>query len=502
MHSPDWLEPLMPHAARLLDVDFPALLRSDPARIKRDTVQGGPITACFARQRIDGAAWEALYRVAELRGLRGALDDLFQGKSVNTSESRPALHAALRSELTGAAALARAEVRAAEPLISGLAERLRALGVTDVIHVGIGGSDLGPRLLDQAFAGLGGAFRLHFLSSPDGHAVDALTGKLDPAHTAVVLVSKSFSTEETRLNGRVLLDWLRAPERVFAVSANVPAAVAFGIPAEQVMPMWDWVGGRYSLWSAVGFSVRAAYGERAFDELRSGAAEMDRHVQEVPFERNLPVRHALVAIWNRNALGYASQAILPYDMRLALLPAYLQQLVMESLGKSVHADGSARVAASTVPVIWGGPGTDCQHSYFQAVHQATDTLPTEFIGVVRADHAHADLHRSLWCNLLAQSESLALGSNSANLHRHYPGSRPNSVLLLDALTPRSLGALLAMYEHSVYVQSVIWGINAFDQWGVELGKKTAASLGAAYDGSESAVDPISASLLELFRRSS
>ena len=500
MRSPDWIEPLLPHAARLIDQPLAALLEDDPARLQRDVLEVGPITACFRRQRIDAQAWQALYELAERCSMPQAIEAMFRGDAINASEQRPALHVALRSELEeGAAAAACAEVRAAEPRIRALAESLRSSGVTDVVHVGIGGSDLGPRLLAAALGTQQPAFRMHFMSSPDGHALQQLIARLQPERTAVVLVSKSFSTEETRLNGRLLLDWLQAPERVYAISANVPAAEQFGVPAAHVMPMWDWVGGRYSLWSAVGFSVRAAFGETAFAELLRGAAEMDRHFRLAPVHDNLPIRHALVAIWNRNAMGYASQAVLPYDLRLGLLPDYLQQLVMESLGKSALADGSGTAAFATVPVVWGGPGTDCQHSYFQALHQATETMPCEFIGVIRPDHPHAAMHLSLWSNLLAQGEALALGSASADLHRHYPGSRPSSVFMLDQLDAHALGALLAMYEHSVYAQSVVWGINAFDQWGVELGKKTAHRLAPALRGEQIAADPISADLVHRWR---
>jgi glucose-6-phosphate isomerase len=264
--------------------------------------------------------------------------------------------------------------------------------------------------------------------------------------------------------------------------------------------MWDWVGGRYSLWSAVGLPIALALGMDRFEQLLEGAADFDRHALEAPRpRRNLAAWHALVAVWNRNVLGATSHAVLPYDERLRLLPAYLQQLVMESLGKSVRLDGSP-VAIDTVPVWWGGTGTDVQHSFFQALHQGTNVFSADFIGVVRADHPHAGNHRALHANLLAQAEALANGQDSGDPHRAYPGGRPSTTILLDALTPKSLGALLALYEHSVYLQSVLWGINAFDQFGVELGKQVAGRLLPALEGQgDEAEDPVTRALIEQLR---
>lgn len=502
MLTQDWLNLLAADAARLIDLPLTDLIAGDPGRAERDTLRAGPLSLCLARQRLDAAAWDALYRLASQRDLAAQLRRQVDGERVNRSEDRPALHTALRSDAGRGetALLAREMARQTLADAGRMADSLLADGITDLINIGIGGSDLGPRLVYEA---LGGApkLRVHFLSSPDGHTVDALLRGLDPSRTAVLLVSKSFGTEETLLNGRVVLDWLAGRGRVVAATANVDKAVAFGVPREAILPLWDWVGGRYSLWSAVGFSLVASLGLPVFQRLLDGAAAMDRHVLEAPAPLNLPLRHALVAVWNRNALGYAAQAVLPYDQRLRLLPAYLQQLVMESLGKSVLGDGSAPVATSTVPVLWGGSGTDCQHSFFQALHQGTDTVPAEFVGVLRPDHAHTDMHRMLVANLLAQSEALANGVAGVDLHRRYPGSRPSSVLLLDALTPEALGALIALHEHSVYLQACIWGINAFDQWGVELGKVTARQLAPAVaDAAAPVTDPVTARLIAEFHR--
>ncbi|MBD8526800.1 glucose-6-phosphate isomerase [Pseudomarimonas arenosa] len=499
MHTQGWLQGLTEHASRLVDEPLRETIAREPDRVVRDTIAAGPLTLCLARQRLDAAAWDALYRLALRTESQAALRHMLDGAEVNRSEGRPALHTALRTDLGRGAAAVNGFRQAGEARreMARLAERLWAEGVTDLVNIGIGGSDFGPRLaIDALAAGQAAKLRIHFLSAPDGHTVEALCRQLDPNSTALLLVSKSFSTEETLLNGRVMVDWLSGRGPVLAATSKVDKAAEYGVQPDAILPMWDWVGGRYSLWSAVGFSIMAAYGVEVFQRLLQGAATLDRHALEVEPALNLPLRHALVQVWNRNALGYDSLAVLPYDQRLRLLPTYLQQLIMESLGKSVSADGSRLLDVSTAPVIWGGPGTDCQHSYFQALHQGTDTVPTEFIGVCQPAHGHRAMHQSLWANLLAQSEALANGVANDDKHRRYVGNRPSSVLMLDELSPEALGSLIAFYEHSVFLQSVLWGINAFDQWGVELGKVTAKRIAPAVaDPTVSADDPVTASLL-------
>jgi glucose-6-phosphate isomerase len=504
MRTTAWLDELAPEAARVLDRTVPEMVAAEPDRGTRMALRVGPLYANYARQRIDAPAWHALQRVAADAGLLSALRRLVDGEQVNFTEGRAALHTALRGDVGASAVVrdARAEVARAREQMERLAAALGNSEVTDIINVGIGGSDLGPRLAVDALRNAhSGRFRVHFLSNVDGHAAQALLRELDPSRCAALLVSKTFGTQETLLNGGIVRDWLGDPGRLYAVSANVERAGAFGVQADQVLPIWDWVGGRYSLWSAVGFSIRLALGAEGFDQFLGGAALMDRHAVEAPAERNLAVWQALAAVWNRNALGYDSYAILPYDDRLRLLPAYLQQLTMESLGKSVRSDGSP-IAAATVPVLWGGAGTDCQHSFFQALHQGSDTLPADLIGVLRPDHGHQKNHQALLANLFAQSQALANGAISDDPHRTYPGSRVHTLMLLDALTPQSLGALLALHEHSVYLQSVLWDINAFDQWGVELGKKIAGELLPAVEGDVGADvrDPLTATLLDELRR--
>ncbi|MGY1409732.1 glucose-6-phosphate isomerase [Luteimonas sp. A611] len=488
---------LRTHAERLSATAVSALVGNDAARAQSLSLRVGPLYANFARQRYDAPALDALFALAEHSDLAGAMRRLLDGDIVNVTEGRAALHTALRGD-TSDAPVARESAGFARDARTRMAAMIDALAtgeVTDIVSVGIGGSDLGPRLVADALALAGARFRVHFLSNVDGNAAQRTLAGLDPAKTAAILISKTFSTQETLLNGRIVRDWLGDDSRVYGVSANVERAAAFGIAPERILPMWDWVGGRYSLWSAVGFPIALAIGMDRFEELLAGAAAMDAHAASAAPRGNLAVWHALTALWNRNALGLATQAVLPYDERLKLLPNYLQQLVMESLGKSARLDG-APLQVDTVPVWWGGPGTDTQHSFFQALHQGTQVVPADFIGVVSSEDGHADNHRALLANLLAQTEALANGQASDDPHRAYAGNRPSTMILLDALTPHALGALVALYEHSVYLQSVAWGINAFDQFGVELGKQLASRLLPALEGKAQADDPVTRVLLD------
>jgi glucose-6-phosphate isomerase len=499
MHvDPAW-QALSEHAARLVEARIESLVAADPARSHEFALRVGPLYANFARQRFDRDALAVLLALAREAGAARALRAQADGEVVNISENRPALHTALRGDGgQGAAAVAaRAQARAAQERMYALVQGLRNSPVTDVVNVGIGGSDLGPRLAVEALQDFSdGRFRIHFLNNADAGATHRLMQRLDPATTAVVLVSKSFGTQETLLNAALLRPWLGDDSRLYAVSATVAAAAGLGIPPERILPMWDWVGGRYSLWSAVGFVVAMAIGEAHHAALLDGAAAMDAHVLAQPMECNLAAWHALSVVWNRNGLGLDSHAVLPYDDRLALLPSYLQQLVMESLGKSVRQDGTP-AAVATVPVLWGGPGTSSQHSFFQALHQGTDTVPSDFIGVARPAHPHAESQDALLSHLLAQGQALANGFSSPDSQKAYPGNRPSTSFLLDELTPSSLGHLVALYEHSVFMQGTIWGINPFDQWGVELGKRIAGDLQPAVSARDQAgvSDPVTLALL-------
>ena len=489
---------LQSHAARLRGVTLSSLVNGDSGRAGDFALRQGALYFNFARQSYDREAFAALLDLARSRDLSGAFRHLFDGEQVNVTEGRAALHTALRGNHSGAAIARQAYATACEvrARMGALVAGLEASGITDIVSVGIGGSDLGPRLVADALRAPSGArFRVHFLSNVDGAAAQRTLAPLDPVRTAAILISKTFGTQETLLNGGILRDWLGGSERLYAVSANPErAAAAFDIAAGRVLPMWDWVGGRYSLWSAVGLPIALAIGFERFEQLLAGASDFDAHVLNAPLQDNIAVRHALTAIWNRNALGHAAQGVMTYDQRLALLPAYLQQLVMESLGKSVKLDGSP-VEVDTVPVWWGGAGTDVQHSFFQALHQGTGIVPLDLVGTIRNDDPYAENHLALMSNLFAQAEALANGQTSDDPHRAYAGGRPSTLILLDALTPHSLGALIALYEHSVYAQSVLWGINAFDQFGVELGKQLANGLLPALRGEVEASDPVTRVLL-------
>lgn len=498
------IDALIPHAARVIDRPLRELVAAEAGRAEKMSIQAAGLHVSFARQRVDGEAFAALLAIAEELDLPGALDRLFTGERVNATEHRAALHTALRGDPAGStgSVAAHAQANACRQRMAALVERIRLGGVRDVVNIGIGGSDLGPRLVVDAL-GKGASPRVHFLANVDAHAAMRLLSRLDPASTVAVVVSKSFATQETLANARIVRDWMGegANDRLFAVSANTARAVEFGIDPERILPMWDWVGGRYSLWSAVGLSIALGLGSDEFDALLAGAAQMDVHVYGSGVSSNLAVWHALIAVWNRNALGLDTQAVIPYDERLRLLPSFLQQLVMESLGKSVTVSG-APVQLATGPVVWGGAGTDVQHSFFQSLHQGTDVVPVDFIGVVNPDHHLAENHRIVLANLLAQAESLANGEASEDPHRSYPGGRPSTMILLDRLDARSLGALLALYEHSVYLQAVLLDINAFDQWGVELGKRLAGGLlPYLVDGGCDVVDPVTAALLARVRDS-
>ena len=487
------------HAQRLAGTPLAGLIEADPARARDFALRVGPLYANFARQRYDRVALDALFELAMRADLPAAMQCQLEGEIVNPTEGRAALHSALRGDTARSAfaLAARAQAVSAQLRMRELVDALEASAVTDIVSIGIGGSDLGPRLVADALALPGARFRVHFISNVDGHAARRVLATLDPARTAAIVISKTFGTQETLLNGGIVREWLQDDARLFAVSTNAQRVADFGIPPERTLPMWDWVGGRYSLWSAVGFPIALAVGMDRFEQLLAGAADMDAHVAAAPLRGNIAAWHALTAVWNRNALHAATQAVLPYDDRLKLLPNYLQQLVMESLGKSVQVDGSA-VETETVPVWWGGAGTDTQHSFFQALHQGTQIVPADFIGVLQADHPHARNHAALLANLLAQTEALANGQASDDPHRRYAGNRPSTLLLLDALTPQSLGMLIALYEHSVYLQSVLWRINAFDQFGVELGKQVANRLLPALNGESEADDAVTRELLREF----
>jgi glucose-6-phosphate isomerase len=355
------------------------------------------------------------------------------------------------------------------------AEQVRAdEGITDIVHIGIGGSDLGPQMVVRALdAAVQPGCRLHFVSNIDGHELAAVLRTLQPRSTLFLVASKTFTTLETMTNARSARDWFTThggtdvARHFVALTTNVDAARAFGI--ERTFGFWDWVGGRYSMWSAIGLPIAIALGEQGFRALLAGAHAMDEHFRRSPLEHNLPVRLALLDVWYRDFHGFATRSIAPYHSGLQRLPAYLQQLEMESNGKRVDRSGR-EVAYGTSPVVWGEPGTNGQHAYFQMLHQGTDVVPVEFIVVREPSHALAGHHGQLLANALAQAQALLQGKADPGGHKHFPGNRPSTMLVLDRLDPHTLGALVALYEHRVFTCGALWGINSFDQWGVELGK--------------------------------
>ena len=482
---------LAQHRARLVS-HHTADFFDDPQRFERCSVSAAGLLLDYSRQPVDAEALAALNALADAAGLADAIAAMFRGEAINTTEGRAALHVALRqprgAQIGGAAI--EAEVLAERTRMLAFAESIRSGGRFDtVINIGIGGSDLGPAMAAQAlrhFRGgaSAGAHRLptvHFVANVDGCALSDLLETADPARTLFIVCSKTFTTQETLANARTARAWIAGrlseaavPAHFAAVSVNAAAMDAFGIHPDQRFRMWDWVGGRYSMWSSIGVSLAIAIGAANFEALLAGAHAMDRHFREAPFGENLPVRMALLGVWNIDLVGLPTLAVLPYDSRLARFPAFLQQLDMESNGKRVTRDGGA-VAHGTAPVVWGEPGNEAQHSFFQMLHQGKPRAAIDLLVGMQSSCGREDHQALAIANALAQAEAFLHGRRCEGVtpHQVHEGDRPVSLLLFDRLDPATLGALVALYEHKVYAQSVIWGINAFDQFGVELGKQVA-----------------------------
>jgi glucose-6-phosphate isomerase len=452
---PAWAK-LEAHAEGRRELALAQEFAADPERARRLCAEAPGLQLDFSRQRVSAQTLRLLAQLAAERGLADWRAALFAGAPLNVTEARAARHADLR-----AGEAAPAEVRQA---LAGMRELAQGLaGMRRIVHLGTGGSDLGPRLLLDALREQA-RIEVRFAASIDRLELARALEGAEPASTLVVAVSKTFTTAETLANAIAAKDWLGGKGRLIAVTANAPAAHAFG--AADVLPMWDWVGGRFSVWSAASFSALAALGAPAFDEFLAGARDMDAHFRDAPLERNVPALLALLGVWNVNFLGAATHCVLPYAHALRLLPAYLQQLEMESNGKRVDREGRA-LAYATAPVLWGAEGTPSQHSFHQLLHQGTQVVPADFI--------LAGAGAALEANAEAQARALAFGTADPALpaHRRHPGNRPSSTLRLARLDARHLGRLLAAWEHKVFAQGVIWNINSFDQWGVELGKQLA-----------------------------
>ena len=474
------------------------LFARDPKRAGRYALEAGPLFLDYSRHLATDETLALLVDLAQQQRVAEWREKMFGGERINSSEDRAALHTALRDKsgepLIVGDADVRPGIRATLAKMRSFSEALRrgehrgATGkaVTDVVCIGIGGSDAGPRLVCQALQSVPvSAPRVHFVANLDQADFRRSTAALDGESTIFVVSSKSFATEETLANARLASAWLLrfvsgddAPKHLFAVTARADAALAFGIPQENCFASWDWVGGRFSVWSAVGLPIAIACGMNAFEDLLGGAHEMDCHFRTAPLPENMPVVLALLGIWYRNFWHIASHAVVGYSHALGALTEYLQQLEMESNGKSIDRDGNA-VDYATAPVLWGGTGTAAQHTFFQWLHQGTDKAALDLIAVANPRATLALDQQAMLAHFAAQGEGLAFGAKSSDADalrkalRSFAGNRPSSSLVMGSLDARNLGALLALYEHKVFVQGVIWNINPFDQWGVELGKSLA-----------------------------
>jgi glucose-6-phosphate isomerase len=508
------------HAAQAEDWEMRSLFAADPQRFDKLSVEAAGLFLDYSKNRLDGRTLELLAELARERGVEARRDAMFAGERINNTENRAVLHTALRaprgSKLVVDGQDVNADVHAVLDRIRTFTDAVRSgewLGhtgkpITDIVNIGIGGSDLGPKMVVLALRHYAHPrLTMHFVSNVDGHDMDAALSQVDPETTLFIVASKTFTTAETMMNAQTARSWFleRAPEDALAkhfvaVSTNTEAIKAFGIDPANMFPFWDWVGGRYSVWSAIGLSVALAVGFGYFSDFLAGAHAMDEHFRTAPIEQNMPMLLALVGFWNREFLDAHSVTIAPYHQDLNRFPAYLQQLDMESNGKCVTREGDP-VDTPTCPAIWGEPGTNGQHAYFQLLHQGTDLTPIDFIAALRPAHEMENHHTALLANCFAQSEAFMKGKTidevRADLqaqglppeeverlapHKTFPGNRPSNTILMERLTPSTLGALIALYEHKTFVQGVIWNVNSFDQWGVELGKVLAKKIEAELAG--------------------
>ncbi len=502
------------HHHEIGQVHMRDLFAADPDRFNRFSVELDDLLFDYSKNRLNETTIKLLMGLARASGVAEASRAMAAGERINWTEGRAVLHVALRNRsassievdgedvMPGVKAVLRKMRAFSEALRSGEWCGFTGRPIANVVNIGIGGSDLGPAMICEALTPYSDGPRVRFVSNVDATDFIEKTRDLDPAETLFVVASKTFTTQETMTNARTARGWLvealgdeAAVARHFvALSTNNEAVEAFGIDPDCVFEFWDWVGGRYSSWSAIGLTVALAIGFEGFVELLEGAHAADRHFFEAPFEENIPVLMAMLGVWYRNFFGASTKAVLPYDQYLRRFPAYLQQGDMESNGKSVDRDGK-RVAYRTGAVVWGEPGTNGQHAFYQLIHQGTELVPCDFIAVLNSHHRIGDHHRKLVANCFAQSEALMRGRTADEVdaelrlrqledeeiaalvpHKVFEGNRPSNTLVLDRITPRTLGMLVALYEHQIFVQGVVWRVNSFDQWGVELGKVLAGSI--------------------------
>jgi len=531
--TPEW-QALVRHHEAVKDTHLRELFATDPGRGETLTCEAGDLYLDWSKHRVTAETVGLLVAMAERAGLRQRIDAMFAGERINLTENRAVLHVALRAP-EGSSILVDGhnvvpDVHEVLGRMRGFAEEVRSgrwLGhtgrrVRNVVNIGIGGSDLGPAMAYAALRPYSDrSMTFRFVSNVDGADIAEATRDLDPAETLFIVCSKTFTTIETLTNARTARAWLldalgdpAAVSRHFvAVSTNAEKVAAFGIDPVNMFGFWDWVGGRYSYPSAIGLSLMVAIGPDRFGELLAGFHLMDEHFRTAPFERNLPVLLGLLGIWYINFFGAETHAVLPYSQYLERFPAYLQQLDMESNGKSVTLDGRP-VRVDTGPVVWGQPGTNGQHAFYQLIHQGTRLIPSDFIGICRPAEVVGDHHDLLMANFLAQTEALAFGKTTEEVlaegvapdlapHRTFPGNRPTSTILAPELSPSVLGQLTALYEHKVFTQGAVWDVNSFDQWGVELGKVLATRIAAELEaaaGDDLGHDSSTNALIRRYRR--
>ena len=520
--SPAW-QALTAHRQEMADVHIRDLFANDPARFERFSLRLGDILFDYSKNRITEKTVSLLFDLARQANLAGSIEAMFTGQKINTTEGRPVLHVALRNRSNRPILV---DGRNVMPEVNRVLEKMRRFSeavrsgewrgytnkpITNVVNIGIGGSDLGPKMVTHALAPyIKPGLRCHFVSNIDGTDLVETLKSLNPETTLFLVGSKTFTTQETMTNARSAKAWLlsatqdeTAVARHFvAISTNKDRVAEFGINPDNMFEFWDWVGGRYSVWSAIGLSVILAIGMDRFEELLSGAHKIDEHFRNIPFEQNIPIIMGLLGIWYNNFFGAQSHAILPYDEYLAYLPAYLQQVDMESNGKSVTKDNEW-VDYTTGPIIWGQPGTNGQHAFYQLIHQGTKLIPCDFLAPAQTHNPLGEHHLILISNFLAQTEALMQGKTAAEVQEEliaqgesgeqldilvpaktFAGNRPSNSFLFQKLTPETLGSLIALYEHKIFTQGVIWDINSFDQMGVELGKQLAKAILPELEGEE------------------
>ncbi len=504
---------LQAHFEIVKNVQMQDLFANEPARAEHMHLQWNDFLVDYSKNIVTKETMDLLQELANDVQLKDAIKQYFEGDSINHTENRAVLHTALRAKESATVFVDGTNVmpeiyavknkikQFSNEIISGQRKGYTGKPFTDVVNIGIGGSDLGPAMIVEALQYYKNPLNVHFVSNVDGDHVNEILKKVNPETTLFVIVSKTFTTQETLSNAETIRSWFLqsaaqddVAKHFVAVSTNIQKVTDFGINPDNIFPMWDWVGGRFSLWSAVGLSISLAVGFDHFDQLLQGAHEMDEHFKNESFEKNIPVTLALLSVWYNNFFGAESEALIPYTQYLQKLAPYLQQGIMESNGKSIGRDGKP-VNYQTGTIIWGEPGTNSQHAFFQLIHQGTKLIPTDFIGYKEALYGNKDHHDKLMSNFFAQTEALLMGKTAAQVtaefqkqgisdekaafllpFKVFAGNKPTNTLLIDKLTPASLGALVALYEHKIFVQGVIWNIFSYDQWGVELGKQLASSI--------------------------